>query len=302
VEIIDVRTGRMSAVVDTLSAPQYSGAAFDRAGNVVLLTAGSVAGTAPAPAELSSTRGGEALQVLPTHALEGALSPDGKLALTLDGKDRGAYHEREKIVVPVLAAGMVWLGVFAGGAWGASVNLCVPSTAGGSVVSNGTATSCTGQQAGDTPVALPSTSTDQQTLISILPHITFTASGIGGEPTIKFSGVNVQIVSGSGATNAKNGEGNLVLGHDESPGTQSGSHDLVLGEDQTYTGFGELVGGFGNTVGGPFASAFGYRKSPSSSALPTISPTRPSSKSSWCGDAMSWAMSASARRSAIGPT
>ena len=62
VEIIDVRTGRMSAVVDTHSAPQYSGAAFDRAGNVVLLTAGSVASTAPAPAELSSARGGEALQ------------------------------------------------------------------------------------------------------------------------------------------------------------------------------------------------------------------------------------------------
>jgi len=30
-EIIDVRTGRMSAVVNTHSAPQYSGAAFDRA-------------------------------------------------------------------------------------------------------------------------------------------------------------------------------------------------------------------------------------------------------------------------------
>jgi WD40 repeat protein len=84
VEIIDVRTGRMSAVVDTHSAPQYSGAAFDRAGKVVLLTAGSVASTAPA--ELSSARGGEALHVLPTHALGGALSPDGKLALTLDAK------------------------------------------------------------------------------------------------------------------------------------------------------------------------------------------------------------------------
>lgn len=76
----------MSAVVDTHSAPQYSGGAFDRAGKVVLLTAGSVARTAPAPAELSSARGGEALHVLPTHALEGAPSPDGKLALTLDAK------------------------------------------------------------------------------------------------------------------------------------------------------------------------------------------------------------------------
>ncbi len=43
---------------------------------------------------------------------------------------------------------------------------------------------------------------------------------------MQFSGVNVQVVSGAGETNAAvNGEGNLVIGYDENPGKheQSGS-------------------------------------------------------------------------------
>ena len=45
------------------------------------------------------------------------------------------------------------------------------------------------------------------TLLSMLPHMSFTSSGVGAKPTIRFTGVNVQIVSGSGATNGKvNGE------------------------------------------------------------------------------------------------
>ena len=38
-------------------------------------------------------------------------------------------------------------------------------------------------------------------------------------------------------------DGNLVLGYDESPGSQTGSHDLDPGAQQTYTGFADLVGG-----------------------------------------------------------
>ena len=68
--------------------------------------------------------------------------------------------------------------------------------------------SCT---SGKTKVALPSSAVDQQTLISILPHITFKSAGVGGKPTIRFSGVNVQVVSGSGSTaGAVNGEGNVA--------------------------------------------------------------------------------------------
>src|SRR5205807_9418104 len=78
---------------------------------------------------------------------------------------------------------------------------CIPTTAGQPVISGGTgsAPSCS---SGTTAVLAP----------------TFVASGVGGEPTVRFAAVNVQIVSGSGATNgAVNGTGNLVIGYDENP-------------------------------------------------------------------------------------
>ncbi|MEA2314321.1 MAG: hypothetical protein QOI03_1013, partial [Solirubrobacteraceae bacterium] len=153
--------------------------------------------------------------------------------------------------VAVIGAVLVWLGLLAGGALAASVSLCVPSASGQPVVSG----ACSGS---GTTVALPASSADQQTLSSILPHISVSSSGVGGKPTIKFTGVNVQIIDGAGSTASVNGTGNLVLGYDESPGTQSGSHDLVLGRNQSFTGYSELVGGYGNNVSGNYASALGY--------------------------------------------
>src|SRR5947208_2181836 len=116
-----------------------------------------------------------------------------------------------------LAGGMVWLGVFAGAA-GAAVTPgweCVPTSAGQAVVSGGT---------GAAPSCDPSTT-------AVLAP-TYVPSGVGGKPTVQFSAVNVQIVSGSGSTTATvNGEGNLVIGYAENPGnhSQAGSHDLVVG-------------------------------------------------------------------------
>src|SRR5205085_3652621 len=108
-------------------------------------------------------------------------------------------------------------------------------------------------------VKLPASATDQNTLMSVLPHMSFISSGVGARPTVRFTGVNVQIVSGSGATNGSvNGEGNLVLGYDESPGTQSGSHNLVLGVGQAFTSFGAILGGAHNSATGPYAAAVGY--------------------------------------------
>jgi len=76
--------------------------------------------------------------------------------------------------------------------------------------------------------------------------------------TLRFTGMNLQILSGSGATNGPvNGLGNLIIGYDEHPGTQSGSHNLVLGDRQTFTSYGGVIAGRGNTVSGPFGDAFG---------------------------------------------
>ena len=80
---------------------------------------------------------------------------------------------------------------------------CIPSAAGAAVVSGGPgAGSCA---AGFTKVSLPASAADQQTLNDILPYLSFAASGVGGQPTIKVTGANVQILSGSG-TDGRNGQ------------------------------------------------------------------------------------------------
>jgi hypothetical protein len=116
---------------------------------------------------------------------------------------------------------------------------CVPTTVGAAMTygGSGAAPSCSGKA-----VLAP----------------TYESSGVGGKPTVEFSGVNVQIVDGSGFTSTVNGTGNLILGYDETPGAQTGSHDLISGEDQTSTGYGNLVGGYGNNVTGDYATAAGY--------------------------------------------
>jgi hypothetical protein len=89
-------------------------------------------------------------------------------------------------------------------------------------------------------------------LKSILPHVSYIGAGVGGKATIRFSGVNVQVVNGEGKTASVNGAGNLVIGYDENAGkhAQIGSHDLILGEEQTFTSFGAILGGVRNIASG----------------------------------------------------
>ena len=80
------------------------------------------------------------------------------------------------------------------------------------------------------------TEAEQNELKSILSGVSYRLSGIDGKPTIQFSGVNVQIISGAGTEQAAvNGAGNLVVGYDESvaPGTQTGSNNIVIGSSGT---------------------------------------------------------------------
>ncbi len=120
---------------------------------------------------------------------------------------------------------------------------CVPTTAGQAVVSGGTGAAPT-CGAGTTAVLAP----------------TYVSSGVGGKPTVEFSTVNVQVVSGSGSTHgAVNGEGNLVVGYAENSDgfPQTGSNDLIVGSNNGWSGFGQIVGGFDNTAVGNYAAAFG---------------------------------------------
>lgn len=125
-----------------------------------------------------------------------------------------------------------------------------------------------------------------ETLREILPCTKFVASGIDGKPTIQFSGCNVQIVNGEGKTASTNGEGNLVIGYDESPGEQTGSHNLILGEGQRFTSYGGIDAGQRDTISAPFASVTGGDGNTASSAYASVTggnANTASGERSWVG-------------------
>ena len=114
------------------------------------------------------------------------------------------------------------------------------------------------------------TTAEKETLLAVLPYIKFVKEGVGKKPTIKFSGANVQVVSGAAKETEINGLGNLIVGNDEEPGAQTGSGNLVVGTvKQAFTSYGGFLAGWHNTVsagsasvsGGEFGVASGLRSS-----------------------------------------
>jgi hypothetical protein len=106
--------------------------------------------------------------------------------------------------------------------------------------------------------------------------VVYLEDGQGGfAKTIRFSGVNVQVVNGLRATNGlpgddastddiatrTNGLGNLIVGYNE-PGNadgddRTGSHNIVVGTRNTYASYGGLVASSCNSVLAPYASVSG---------------------------------------------
>ncbi|MFN8545498.1 MAG: hypothetical protein U0807_14985 [Candidatus Binatia bacterium] len=81
------------------------------------------------------------------------------------------------------------------------------------------------------------------------------ASQVGNE--VYFTGCNVNVRSGSGSTDGlTNGLGNLIVGYNENDSLpiRSGSHNVVVGPDHSYSGYGGLVAGFRNTISGLYCS------------------------------------------------
>jgi hypothetical protein len=145
---------------------------------------------------------------------------------------------------------------------GTSTTICIPNKAETPVVAGTEQGTCksTRSTTYDT-VKLPAAG-GLEALAKILPHMAYTESGVDGKPTLTFSGINVEVNSGAGKTNAAvNGEGNLVIGYDEDsgterghPGDQGGSNNLILGEEQEFTSYGGIVAGELNNIRAPFAS------------------------------------------------
>jgi trimeric autotransporter adhesin len=112
-----------------------------------------------------------------------------------------------------------------------------------------------------------------------------------GIPTVRFTGVNLQVVNGTNSTEGINGSGNIIIGYDE-PNTiinetvcsratavngalitdeagclaaggvfasqhKSGSHNLVLGSHNNYSSAAGIVAGRGNFINQIYASSLG---------------------------------------------
>jgi hypothetical protein len=99
---------------------------------------------------------------------------------------------------------------------------------------------------------------------------------VEGQETIRFSNMNVQIVSGSGNTSGTvNGRGNLIVGYNETRNDgaddRTGSHNIVVGSRHNYASYGGLVAGRWNTVSGPYASVSGGTNNTASSQASSVS-------------------------------
>ena len=78
--------------------------------------------------------------------------------------------------------------------------------------------------------------------------------------TLQLSGINLQIVSGAGATDAPvNGKGNLIVGYNANTGghARTGSHNLIVGDEHDYSLYGGLVSGLQNTIAAPWTTVIG---------------------------------------------
>ena len=118
-------------------------------------------------------------------------------------------------------------------------------------------------------------------LINLLP---VALNSSFAENTWTMSGLNVQLVNGSGSTyGTSNGLGNLVLGYNEEDGghrdstgtlvdgeVRMGSHNMVLGGGHSYAGNGGLIGGFNNTAWGQGAGILGGRANFASGAWSSV--------------------------------
>jgi hypothetical protein len=95
--------------------------------------------------------------------------------------------------------------------------------------------------------------------------------------TVRFNNVNVQIVSGTNATGAVNGRGNLIIGYNElrpeEPDDRRGSHNLVVGTRHNYMAqaFGGIVVGNFNTISGKWSSVTGGNFNTAGGTLSTVS-------------------------------
>ncbi|MBN2694788.1 hypothetical protein JXR93_09010, partial [bacterium] len=112
-----------------------------------------------------------------------------------------------------------------------------------------------------------------------------TLETVNGQPTVRFTGVNLQVVSGSGLTDGiVNGKGNLIVGYNElnpNYSDKTGSHNIVVGTKHNYSSFGGLVVGEMNTISGEYSSISGGRVGVASGKYSSIAGGNTNTASGW---------------------
>eukprot|EP00457_Paulinella_chromatophora_P010056 gb/GEZN01010143.1/.p1 GENE.gb/GEZN01010143.1/~~gb/GEZN01010143.1/.p1 ORF type:complete len:322 (+),score=31.46 gb/GEZN01010143.1/:140-1105(+) len=80
----------------------------------------------------------------------------------------------------------------------------------------------------------------------------------GGDSKLTITGCNLFVNNGAGSGNTVlNGVGNIFVGYNDNPGSQTGSHNLIVGNGHTFTSYGGFLAGVQNTISAPHASIAG---------------------------------------------
>jgi hypothetical protein len=104
------------------------------------------------------------------------------------------------------------------------------------------------------------------------------------------TGRNVHVKSGCGSTDdttggcaGLSGKGNLIIGYDEDTGSdvKTGSHNLVIGPEHTYSSYGGLVAGYNNAIINASASVSGGAANTASGAVSSVSGGYNNTASGW---------------------
>lgn len=111
--------------------------------------------------------------------------------------------------------------------------------------------------------------------ISVLETTLASVTTENGGDDVVFTGVNVHVRSGSGSTDGTvNGLGNLIVGYNEDVGgdaARTGSHNLIVGPEHSYSSYGGFVAGYYNSVSGANASVSGGYDNRASGSYSSVS-------------------------------
>jgi hypothetical protein len=117
-------------------------------------------------------------------------------------------------------------------------------------------------------------------VLAVGPYVSVVSDPINGVagPHIIFTGANIHVRDGSGATVGSTGLGNLIVGYDEppthvklKPQDRGGTHNLVVGSGHRFSYFGGFVAGHENMISGLYTTVTGGFRNVARGEFSTVS-------------------------------